>query len=77
MKIQKVYIIEYRFYNKSIDSWSSKVSQEGYFRYEDARKFCEEHAGNPGVTEIPRYFQSFSSNGTPEEYYIHEVIIRG
>ena len=46
--MNKVYIIEYRFWDKDTYQWISKVSQEGYSNYEDAKKFCEERAMNAG-----------------------------
>ena len=73
-KITKVFVIEYRYYDHEDDRWISKISQEGYFKYEDARKYCEKRAGNCGVTQYPLYFQNISCN-RPEEFYIHEVNI--
>lgn len=75
MKGSKVYIIEYRFYDKVTETWISHTSQEGYSSYEDARKFCEQKLTNRGVTVTPMYFQN-DNNGLSEEYYIHEVIIK-
>ena len=75
--MNKVYIIEYRFWDKDTYQWISKVSQEGYSNYEDAKKFCEERAMNAGRTNMPMYFQNVSCNGTRhEEYFIHEIIIK-
>ena len=70
--IMKVYIIEYRKFEKYTQTWISKISQEGYTLYEDARIFCQERAGNNGVTDRPFYFQINNF----EEYYIHEVLIK-
>lgn len=74
--MNKVYIIEYRFWDKGTNQWISKVSQEGYFNYDDAKRFCEERAMNAGRTEMPLYFQNVTFNDIHEEYFIHEVIIK-
>lgn len=73
--MNKVYIIEYRFWDKETNQWISKISQEGYSNVDEARKFCTERSHNSGVTEYPMYFQSITSDDVPEEYYIHEVVI--
>lgn len=73
--MKKVYIIEYRFWDRDTQQWISKVSQEGYFNYRNAKKFCEERAVNAGRTDIPMYFQNQTVNGIHEEYFIHEVIV--
>lgn len=73
---RRVYIIEYRFWDKGTNQWISKVSQEGYFKYDDARKFCEDRATNAGRTLAPMYFQNQTINGIHEEYYIHDVLIK-
>lgn len=73
---KRVYIIEYRFWDKDTNQWISKVSQEGYFNYADARKYCEERGTNAGRTEYPLYFQNQTINGIQEEYFIHDVLIR-
>lgn len=74
--MMRVYIIEYRFWDADLNQWISKISQEGYSKYEDAKKFCEERASNAGATETSMYFQNITFNGIPEEYFIHEVMIR-
>ena len=74
--MKRVYIIEYRFWDRDTNQWISKVSQEGYFNYEDAKKFCEDRATNAGGTKMPMYFQNQTINGIHEEYLIHEVMIR-
>ena len=74
--MQRVYVIEYRFWDKNTNQWISKVSQEGYFNYEDAKQFCEERAVNAGRTHIPMYFQNRTANDIHEEYFIHEVMIQ-
>ena len=74
--MKKVYIIEYRFWDKDTNQWITKVSQEGYSSYDDARKFCESRATNAGRTEMPMYFQNITFNGIHEEFFIHEVIIK-
>lgn len=71
--MKQVYIIEYRYFDKDTSSWISKISQEGYFNYDDARKFCEERATNAGRADMPIYFQNRTFNGICEEYYIHDV----
>lgn len=76
MKTRKVYIIEYRYYDKEYQNWISKISQEGYSSYNDARNFCKERATNAGRTSIPMYFQNRTFNGIDEEFYIHEVIVK-
>ena len=76
MSTTKVYIIEYRFFDKESQNWISKISQEGYSTYTNARNFCEERATNAGRTDMPMYFQNTTFNGIHEEYYIHEVIIK-
>ena len=73
--MKKVYIIEYRYFDKVTSSWVSRISQEGYSSYEDARRFCEERATNAGRTGMPMYYQNITSNGISEEFYIHEVIV--
>jgi len=74
--MKKVYIIEYRFWDKDTNQWISHVSQEGYSNYEDAKMFCLERGLNAGATNMPRYFQNLTITGIHEEYYIHEVIIK-
>ena len=74
--MKRVYVIEYRFWDRDTNQWISKVSQEGYSSYDAAVKFCKEHSHNDGVTEHPMYFQNITFNGIPEEFYIHEVMIR-
>ena len=76
MNVTKVYIVEYRFWDRDTNQWISKVSQEGYFNYEDARKFCEERAQNAGGVAVPRYFQNITENEIFEEFYIHKVVIK-
>ncbi len=76
MKITKIYVVEYRYYDKNTDSWISHVSQDGYRNYSDARRFCEKRASNAGRTQMPMYFQNISFNNIFEEYYIHEVVLR-
>lgn len=73
--MKKVYIIEYRYFDKVTSSWVSRISQEGYFDYENARRFCEERATNAGRTDMPMYYQNTTSNGISEEFYIHEVMV--
>lgn len=70
-----IYVIEYRFWDKDTNQWITKISQEAYSKYEDAKKFCEERAMNAGATSVPRYFQNRTSNGVHEEYYIHDVTV--
>ena len=72
----KIYVIEYRYWDKTFQQWNTKISQEAYFNYEDARKFCEERAHNAGATKMPMYFQNITSNGIMEEFYIHEVVVK-
>ena len=74
-KPTKVFVIEYRYWDVDTNTWITRVSQEGYFNYEDARKYCEKRARNNGVTEYPLYFQNISFNNISEEFYIHEVNI--
>lgn len=76
MKITKVYVIEYRFWDKINKQWERHMSQEGYFNYSDARKYCEARATNAGRTDMPMYFQNVNYKGVPEEYYIYEVVIK-
>ena len=72
----KVYIIEYRYWDKETQQWIPHLSQEGYQNYEDALKYCKDRAYNVGRTDRPMYFQNITFNGIQEEYYIHEVIIK-
>lgn len=75
-KPTKVFVIEYRYWDRDINQWITKISQEVYSSYDDAVKFCKERAHNDGVTENPMYFQNITFNGIHEEYFIHEVIIK-
>ena len=74
--MKRVYVIEYRFWDRDTNQWISKVSQEGYFNYDDARKFCESRATNAGAARMPMYFQNITFNDICEEYFIHEVIVK-
>ena len=73
--MNKVYVIEYRFWNEEMNQWISKISQEGYSNISEARKFCKERSHNSGVTQYPMYFQNITDTSVFEEYYIHEVCI--
>lgn len=72
----KIYVIEYRFWDKTTQQWITKISQESYSNYEDAKKFCEERAMNAGATAHPTYFQNVTFNGIMEEFYINEVVVK-
>lgn len=72
----KIYVIEYRYWDKQFQQWNTKISQEAYSSFEDAKKFCEERAHNAGATAYPVYFQNITSNGLIEEYYINEVTVK-
>ena len=67
----RVYIVEYRHYDKLFDRWISAVSQEGYTTLQAAQAFIESRANEPSK-QTEYYYQ------TPmlEEYYITEVTIR-
>ncbi len=67
----RVYIVEYRHYNRSVAGWVSKLSQEGYTTIQAAQAYVESRANEPSKqTEF--YYQALPL----EEYYIHEVMIR-
>lgn len=67
----RVYIIEYRRYNKQTDEWSKKVSQEGFTTLQAAQRFIETRPGRP-VKCSEFYYQTELF----EEYYIHDVLVR-
>ena len=68
----RVYIIEYRHYDKLTNEWNSKISQEGYSSLEEAQRFIESRVNNP-VKCSQMYYQTLLL----EEYYIHDVLVKG
>lgn len=76
MKTSKMYVIEYRYFDKESNTWIHHISQEGYSTYEAARDYCKARTNNEGVTAIPFYFQGISATGLFEEYYIHEISVK-
>lgn len=68
----KIYVVEYRFLvDKEHGIWSSKLSQEGYSKLEDAQAYIESRVGLP-VKCSNFYYQT----STFEEYYIHNILIK-
>ena len=67
----RVYIIEYRYYDRYYDRWVTHVSTEGYTTLQAAQDFVESRANEPSKqTEF--YYQT----ALLEEYYIHDVLIK-
>lgn len=67
----RVYIVEYRHYDKYYDRWVTHVSQEGYRTLKAAQDYVESRANEPSKqTEF--YYQT----ALLEEYYIHDVLIK-
>lgn len=67
-----VYIIEYRIFSFLTNEWVSKISKEGFISLKAAQRFVETKPGRPGkCSEF--YYQT----ELYEEYYIHDVQIRG
>ena len=65
------WIVEYRYYNRLVNAWESKISQEGYSSLEAAQKFIEGRTGNLTRCTPMRY----QADGQAE-YYIYDIHIR-
>lgn len=66
----RVYIIEYRYFDKTAEEWRSKVSQEGYTSIEAAQKEIERR-----VNEIAPVTPMLYQTADGEEYAIHDILI--
>ena len=67
----RVYIVEYRRFDKGTGEWSSKLSQEGFSSLEEAQRFIEAKPGTPVKCSAQYYQTAFL-----EEYYVHDVLVR-
>ena len=63
----RVYIVEYRRYDKCTDRWVSKLSQDAFCTMAEAQHYIEHKPGRP-VKCTETYYQT----ELLEEYYIHD-----
>ena len=67
----RVYVVEYRWYNKGTNEWGCKISQEGYKTLEEAQAFILGKPGRPAQI-TPLYYQT----ELLEEYYVLDILVR-
>lgn len=66
----RVYIVEYRHFDKQTNSWISKISQEGYTTLEAAQDYIETRPGH--MVQVSAMYYQTEGMG---EYYIHDILV--